>query len=105
MLRDQDRIDAIDEGTKPSEMAPIQVVGAAQRETDAVQAYGIVAAELLQRRHRRRAAEIVLRMHLEQAEGGSGAHDFPDMRPAQADAGRGRAILPLRSLSHHRALP
>src|SRR5262249_11009574 len=70
--------------------------GGAEGKPDAVQAERTVAAHPLQGRQGRPSAHVILRMDLEETDGGGRGRDRRQMRPAQADSGwRGQRHGPL----------
>ena len=66
-------------------MVDIEPFGTPKGQTDAMQAYRILAADGLKPAQRRSTAHIVLRVHLTPAEAGTGCEDLRDMRAAQAN--------------------
>src|SRR5262249_46347109 len=71
---------------EPLEVARIEVVGAAQRESHPVQRDRIVGADPLERADGGPAAHVVLRMHLEPAHTRARRQDLAAVWGAQADA-------------------
>lgn len=68
-------------------MLAVHALGAAERESDSVQAYGIVSAQAFEGMEWGAAAEVILRVYLQAAEDGVGREQRSDVRSAQADSG------------------
>src|SRR5260221_2014241 len=94
VLGDEERLNALDEFLQPDEMIAIELLGAAERQRDAMDADGVVAPQLQEAVARRGLGHVVLGVDLEEADGGPGGRDRCRVWRAQADADARDCSLP-----------
>ena len=82
MLGHEHGIESLDQSRQPCEVAGVQCVRSAQGQPYTVQRERIVAPQPFERCDRRPAAEVVLRVDLQESGGRAGGQDLGDMRRA-----------------------
>jgi len=104
VLGNQHRLDTLDQCLEAAEVNAVEVLGAAQRQSHAMKANRVIAAQLEESVEGNGLGHIIFGMHLEKAEFGSRRRNLGDMGRAQADAraavrDHGHKHVPRRLLS------